>query len=93
MLKAPISAVLRQPSQTFSQPLSYASRLPPNTDPVVEMQSLVAATPEVTSKLKRSGDSKNIMSRRKPVIATSASLTLETRIAILNLSMPIKSMN
>jgi len=84
MLKAPVSAALRQPSQTLTQPLTHADRIPINTNTLVEMQSPVPATPKVTSKLSP-GDSKNVVSRRRPVLSTSASQTLlETRVAILN---------
>lgn len=85
MLKAPVSTALRQPSQTLTQPLTHAGRIPLITNTLVEMQSPVPAIPIVTSKLKSPKDSKNVVSRRRPVLSTSASQTLlECRVAILN---------
>lgn len=47
MLKAPMSAALRQPSQSFSQTLPYASSLLPNTSTATELQSPIAASPKI----------------------------------------------
>lgn len=85
MLKAPMSAALCQPSQPFSQSLPFASSLPPNTSSTVELQSPVAACPKVAIQRKSPGNTKNAVSRRRPVLTSSASQTLlETKIASLN---------
>ncbi|KAF0692138.1 Uncharacterized protein FWK35_00034242 [Aphis craccivora] len=84
MLKAPMTAALRQPSQPFSQPLPYESSFLPyrSTPTTLELQSLVAVSSKVQQ---RSTDSKNFVSRRRPILTSSASQTLlETKIASLN---------
>lgn len=83
MLKAPMSAALRQPSQPFSQPLPYESSLPPNNSTPVKLMSPVVASSKV--QYKSAGDTKNVQSRRRPVLTTSASQTLlEAKMASLN---------
>jgi len=84
MLKAPMSAALCQPSQSFSQPLPYSSSLPPNTSTATELQSPIAASPKVIQR-KSPGDTKNVVSGRRPILTSSASQTLlETKIASLH---------
>lgn len=83
MLKAPMSVALRKPSQPFSQPLLYESSFSPNTSTPVELQSHVAASSKMQQK--STSDTKNVVSRRRPVLTSSASQTLqETKIASLN---------